>query len=158
MKLQTSALRARMTAATIAGVLLGMILAGGAARAQSVAEISPGMMASKGWYLIAIPPIQAIDGRRVVVASAPESEWTVKLGPFLDIFDCSHSLSSYSKGTLLESDYEAYKAGGSFSVKETEILEDVQQRNAKCVVSDGISERFRTPGRFEKDPTTGFVR
>jgi hypothetical protein len=158
MKVQTSALRARRTVASIAGVLaLGMIFAGGAARAQSVGELSPGMVMNKGWLAIAVPPIRLVDGRRVVMASAAESEWTVKFGPFLDLADCGSVLSRYSRGSLLDSDYEAYKAGRTLGVDEAQILADVQARNARCIVSTG-SERFRLPGTFKVDPTTDLVR
>ena len=86
---------------------------GGAARAQSVGELSPGMMMNKGWYAIAVPPIQVIDGRRVVAASAPESEWIVKLGPFLDLVpECSRALSGYARGSLSDEEIENFKVGG----------------------------------------------
>lgn len=131
---------------------------GGAARAQSVGELSPGMMMNKGWYAIAVPPIQVIDGRRVVAASAPESEWIVKLGPFLDLVpECSRALSGYARGSLSDEEIENFKVRGGPSAEEARVLAEIQQRNARCVISDG-SERFRTPGRFATDPTTDFVR
>ena len=66
-------------------------------------------------------------------------------------------LSCYSRPALLDSDYGAYNAGRTLGVDEAQVLADGQRRNARCIVSDG-SERFRTPGRFETDPTTDFVR
>jgi hypothetical protein len=156
MKLQTSAQRARWTVASIAGVALAIVTAG--AGAQSVGELSPGMVMNKGWLAIAVPPIRVVDGRRVVVASAPESEWRVtNWGPFLNVADCGHVLSIYSKGSLLDSDYEAFKEGHTFGVDEAKILADVQARNSRCIISDG-SERFRMTGRVVADPTTDFVK
>lgn len=152
-----SAFCRRLQRIVVAGVLVLAILAG-AARAQSTGELTPGMKSEPGWFAIAIPPVRVIDGRRVVMVSAPEAEWTItNLGPFLDGQDCSHALSECSRGSLLDSDYQAFKAGRAIAVDEAQILADVQARNARCIVSDG-SERFRTPGRFETDPTTDFVR
>ena len=69
-----------------AGVLaLGMFA--GAARAQSTGELAPGMLMDSGWYAGAVPPISVVDGRRVVLVSAPESEWIVKFGPYANIAD-----------------------------------------------------------------------
>lgn len=140
-------------------LLVGVLaFSGRPAVAQSVGELSPGMVMNKGWLAIAVPPIRVIDGRRVVVVSAPESEWDVtNLGPFLDVADCGSALSRYARGSLLESDYEKFKEGRRPGASEAQILADVQQRSARCIQSDG-SERFRTPGRFEKDPTTDFVK
>jgi hypothetical protein len=138
--------------------LAGAIALGaGGARAQSTGELSPGMLMNRGWYAGAVPPIGVVDGRRVVLVSAPESDWIVKFGPFMNGAECSSALSEYSRGSLSDSDYEAFKAGRALGIDEGQILADVQARNARCIVSDG-SERFRTPGRFETDPTTDFVR
>ena len=81
----------------------------------------------------------------------------VKFGPFMNGAECSSALIEYSRGSLSNSDYEAFKAGRTVGVDEDEILADVQARNARCIVSDG-SERFRTPGKFTTDPATEFVR
>ncbi len=70
--------------------------------AQSTGELSPRRMMSAGWLAIAVPPIRVVDGRRVVVASASESEWTVKFGPFLGGAECGSVLSGYSRGALHE--------------------------------------------------------
>lgn len=134
-----------------------MLATVGGALAQSTGEVSPGMLMNRGWYAIAVPPIGAEGGRRVVLASAPESEWAVKLGPFLNVAECSTALSEYSRGTLSNAYYERYKTGHARDEDEDKILADVQARNSRCIVSDG-SERFRTPGHFETDPTTDFVR
>lgn len=163
MKLQTSANAGAIALA--AGALFLALLTPGAARAQSVGvrasgstgELSPGMLMERGWYAGAVPPISVVDGRRIVLASAPDSEWIVKFGPFMNGAECSHALSEYSRGSLSDSDYEAFKAGRALGVNEEQILADVQARNARCIVSDG-SERFRMPGEFKADPTTDFVR
>jgi hypothetical protein len=139
-----------------AGVLAFGTLAG-AARAQSTGELSPGMLMERGWYAGAVPPIRVVDGRRVVLVSAPESDWIVTFGPFMNIAECGSAVSEYSRGGLSDSDYEAFKAGRALGVNEEQILADVQARNVKCIVSDG-SERFRTQGQFKADPTTDFVK
>jgi hypothetical protein len=143
-----------------AGVLAFGIFAGapGAARAQSTGELSPGMLMNRGWYAGAVPPIGVVDGRRVVLVSAPESQYVVVFGPFMTGAECSSAISEYSRGSLSDSDYyEAFKMGKSLAVDEAQILADVQKRNVRCIVSDA-SERFRTPGRFSTDPTTEFVK
>lgn len=139
-----------------AGVLAFGMLAG-AARAQSTGELAPGMLMERGWYAGVVPPIRVVDGRRLVLASAPDSEWIVKFGPFLSGAECSSALSAYSRGALSDADYEQFKMGRARAGDEDRILADVQQRNARCIVSDG-SERFRMLGRFTTDPTTEFVR
>jgi hypothetical protein len=140
-----------------AGVLAFGIASAGAARAQSTGELSPGMLMERGWYAGAVPPISVVDGRRVVLASAPESEWIVRFGPFMNIAECGSAVSEYSRGGLPDSDYEALKMGHASMDDEARVLADVQARNVKCIVSDG-SERFRMPGEFKADPTTDFVK
>jgi hypothetical protein len=161
MSLQTCAkAKAGVVALCAAGVLILVMLAGVARPcfAQNTGELTPGMKSEPGWFAIEIPPIEVVDGRRVVMVSAPEAEWIVtNLGPFLNGQECSHALGEYSRGSLLDSDYQAYKAGRALNVSEDQVLADVQARSARCVVSDG-SERFRTPGIFKTDPTTEFVR
>jgi hypothetical protein len=125
--------------------------------AQSTGETEPGMMMDRGWYAGAVPPIRMVDGRRVVMVSAPESEWIVKFGPYTNIADCASSVSEYSRGSVPESDYERLKLGRADADDEARVLADVQARNVRCIVSDG-SERFRMPGHFKTDPTTDFVR
>jgi hypothetical protein len=125
--------------------------------AQSTGDVEPGMLMDRGWYAGAVPPIRAVDGRRVVVVSAPESDWIVKFGPYTNIADCWSSVSEYSRGALPESDYDRLKAGRADAEEEAQVLADVQKRNVRCIVSDG-SERFRMPGQFKADPTTDFVR
>jgi hypothetical protein len=117
------------------------------------------MKSEPGWFAIEIPPIRVVDGRRVVMVSAEEAEWTVtNLGPFLDAQDCSHALSVYARGSLLDSDFEAFRAGrNAWGVDETRILADVQARSARCVTSDG-SERFRTAPSFKMDPAADFIK
>jgi len=154
MSLQTSA--KMVSAIALAGAVAFGMLAG-AARAQSTGELAPGMLMNKGWYAGAVPPIRVVDGRRVVLVSAPESEWVVKFGPFMNIAECGSAVSEYSRGGLPESDYERLKTGRANADDEARVLADVQARNVRCIVSDG-SERFRMPGRFETDPTTDFVR
>lgn len=94
-RLQTSAIAGAI--ALGAGVLAFGMLAG-AARAQSTAETEPGMLMDRGWYAGAVPPIRVVDGRRVVLVSAPESEWIVKFGPYTNIAECASSVSEYSRG------------------------------------------------------------
>jgi hypothetical protein len=154
-KLQTSAIAGAI--ALGAGALVLAILAQGAARAQSTGELSPGMLMERGWYAGAVPPVGVVDGRRVVLASAPESDWIVTFGPFMNIAECGSAVSEYSRGSLPDSDYEALKMGRASAADEARILADVQARNVKCIVSDG-SERFRMPGQFKTDPTTDFVK
>jgi hypothetical protein len=125
--------------------------------AQSTGETEPGMMMDRGWYAGAVPPIRVVDGRRVVMVSAPESEWIVKFGPYTNIADCSSSVSEYSRGSVPELDYERLKLGRADADDEARVLADVQARNVRCIVSDR-SERFRMPGHFKTDPTTDFVR
>ena len=123
---------------------------------QSTGELHPGMLMNAGGYAIAVAPVRMVDGRRVVTVSAPEQEWIIKFGPFINAGDCNESLSPYSRGLLSDKEYEAFKEAGQNAPAEVEakVLEDVQ---ARCIVSDG-SERFRTPGRIEPDPTTDFIR
>ncbi len=47
----------------------------------------------KGLYAGAVPPIRVVDGRRVVLMSAPSQEWIVKFGPYTNIADCASSVS-----------------------------------------------------------------
>ena len=147
----------------IAGLLAAGAIALGVAGwsrpclAQSTGDLEPGMLMDRGWYAGAAPPIRTVDGRRVVVVSAPESDWIVKFGPYTNIADCWSSVSEYSRGGLPESDYDRLKAGRADAVEEAQVLADVQKRNVRCIVSDG-SERFRMPGQFKGDPTTDFVR
>ena len=116
------------------------------------------MLAERGWYAIAVPPIRLVEGRRVVLASAPESEWDLtNLGPFLDAADCSRVVSEISRGSLSDTEIENFKVSGGPGVEEARVLADIQTRNARCIVSDG-SERFRWPGSFRVDPTTDFVK
>jgi len=63
----------------------------------------------------------------------------------------------YARGARPDSDYERFKSGRAHGQDEARVLADVQARNARCILSDG-SERLRTPGRFETDPTVDFVR
>ena len=93
MKLQTSALSARRTAASIAGVGALAIVAGGAGVSAQSGWASPRARDAGRARMVrdrhSTNP-RPIEGRRVVVASAPESEWQVtNLGPFLDAPDCS---------------------------------------------------------------------
>ena len=110
LKVQTSA--KRVAIALGAGVLAFGMLAG-AARAASTAETEPGMLMDKGFYAGAVPPIRVVDGRRVALMSAPEWEWIVKFGPYTNIADCASSVSSYSRGSVPESDYERLKLGSA---------------------------------------------
>jgi hypothetical protein len=153
-KLQTSA---KAGALALGGVLVLAMLTPGAARAQATAETHPGMLMERGWYAGAVPPISVVDGRRVVLVSAPESDWIVKFGPFMNIAECGSAVSEYSRGGLPDSDYEALKMGRASADDEARVLADVQARNVKCIVSDG-SERFRMPGQFKTDPTVDLVR
>lgn len=160
--MQTSANRtgfaARVGATALgAGVLVVAMLAPGVALAQSTGELAPGMLMEKGDYAGAVPPIRVVDGRRVVLVSAPESEWIVKFGPFSNIGECGSAVSEYSRGSIPESDYDRVKTGRADADEESRVLADVQARNVRCIVSDG-SERFRMPGQFKADPTTDFVR
>ena len=111
----------------------------------------------RGWYAGAVPPIRLLDGRRVLLVSAAESQWIVKFGPYTNIADCASSVSEYSRGSVPNSDYERLKLGRADAEEEARVLADVQARNVRCVVSDG-SERFRLPSNFESDPTTDFVK
>jgi hypothetical protein len=153
--------RILQTSAIGAGALVLAILAGAArpCLAQNTGELTQGMKSEPGWFAIEIPPIRVVDGRRVVMVSAEEAEWTVtNLGPFLDAQDCSHALSVYARGSLLDSDFEAFRAGrNAWGVDETCILADVQARSARCVTSDG-SERFRTAPSFKMDPAADFIK
>ena len=153
MKLQTSANGAGATALVAAGALVLALLAPGAARAQATAETHPGMIMNAGWYAIAEAPIRAVDGRRVVLVSAPEVEWSITSGPYLSLTECGSALSQFSRPSLPDGVYERFKAGRGYSADEDDILADVARRNARCLISDG-SERFRTPGEFKTDPTT----
>jgi hypothetical protein len=140
--------------------LAGAIALGAGGRpslAQSTGDLEPGMLMDRGWYAGAVPPIRVVDGRRVVLVSAPESEYIVKFGPFENIADCASSVSEYSRGSLPERDYDRLKAGRADADDEARVLADVQARNVRCIVSDG-SERFRMPGSFKTDPTTDFVK
>lgn len=67
------------------------------------------------------------------------------------------TLVRYARDARPDSDYERFKSGRAHGLDEARILADVQARNARCILSDG-SERFRTHGRFETDPTVDFVR
>ena len=90
--------------------------------AQSTGELEPGMLMDRGWCAGVVPPIRTVDGRRVVVVSAPESDWIVKFGPFMNGAECSSALSEYSRGSLSDSDYEVFKAGRAVGVDENQIL------------------------------------
>ncbi len=149
----------RKRSATVAVAWLASAIALGAwpCLAQSTGEIEPGMMMDRGWYAGAVPPIRVVDGRRVVLVSAPESEYIVKFGPYANIGECASSVSEYSRGGLPERDYERLKAGRADADDEARVLADVQKRNVKCIVSDG-SERFRMQAQFKADPTTDFVK
>jgi hypothetical protein len=104
-----------------------------------------------------VPPIGTVDGRRVVLVSAPESDWIVKFGPYENIAECASSVSEYSRGGLPESDYERLKLGRADADDEARVLSDVQARNVRCILSDG-SERFRLPSKFTTDPTIDLVK
>lgn len=157
MKLQTSA-KAKAGAIVLgAGVLVLATLAPGAACAQATAETHPGMVMNAGWYAIATPPRGVVDGRLVVLVSAPEAEWSITSGPYLSLTECGNALSQFSRPSLPDSVYERFKAGRGYPGDEDDILADVARRNARCIISDG-SERFRTSGEFKTDPTTDFTR
>lgn len=66
MRLRTCLFSGFLTLSIAGAIALGM-LAGGAS-AGSVGELSRGMLAERGWYAIAVPPIRIIDGRRVCEA------------------------------------------------------------------------------------------
>jgi hypothetical protein len=140
-----------------AGVVVLAMRTPGAARGQSTGELSPGMLMDRGWYAGAVPPIRMVDGRRVVLVSAAESDYIVKFGPFENIADCASAVSEYSRGSLSERHYERLKAGRADADEEARVLADVQARNVRCIISDG-SDRFRMPGNFKTDPTTDFVK
>lgn len=158
-KPRASASRIVALAAAIAlgaGVaVLGM--RAGVALAQNTGELSRGMLMEEGWWAGALAPIRFVDGRRVVMVSAPDSEWTVTFGPFMSPAECSSNLSEYSRGTVPTEVYERVKAGHAAPDDEARVLKDVQARNVKCIQSDG-SERFRMPGNLTVDPTTDFVK
>jgi hypothetical protein len=94
--------------------------------------------------------------RTSAAAIAPASDWIINFSPFMNGAERSSALSRDTRGSLYDSYYERLKTGHARDQYEARVLADEAQ-NARCIVSDG-SERFRTPCRFETDPTTDFVR
>jgi hypothetical protein len=139
----------------VGAITLGCV--GNAARAASTGELVAGEIIMRGWWAGALPPVRIIDGRRIVLVSARDSEYLVRFGPFENGADCSSSMSEYMHGSLSEKVYERFKSGHARADDEDRILADVQKRNSKCIQSDG-SEQFRMPGTFKADNTTDFVK
>lgn len=132
MILQTSA--KSIAVSLVLGRAIAIVVGERTTLARSTAELAPGMLMERGWYAGAVPPIRVVDSRLVVLVSAPESDWIVKFGPFMNIAEYGSAVSEYSRGSLPYSDYEALKMGRASVDYEARVLADVQARNVKVLL------------------------
>ena len=102
--------------------------------ARSTAGAAPGILYGAGLVRWRVPPIRVVDSRLVGLVSAPESDWIVKFGPFMNIAEYGSAVSEYSRGSLPYSDYEALKMGRASVDYEARVLADVQARNVKVLL------------------------